>query len=47
LLVALPVMIVKIKDSVPIEEDLKFTDETVEDVIGYTGIYDTPELKHA
>lgn len=35
LVVALPVMIWKIKDTVPIEEDLKFTDETIEDVIGH------------
>lgn len=35
LFVALPVMIWKIKDTVPVEEDLKFTDETVEDVFGH------------
>lgn len=35
LVVALPVMILKIRDTVPIEEDLKFTDETIEDVIGH------------
>lgn len=40
LLCALPVMLLKIKDTVPIEEDLKFTDETIEDVIGYTPSYD-------
>ena len=33
LVVALPVMILKIKDTVPVEEDLKFTDETMDDVI--------------
>lgn len=43
LVIALPVMILKIKDTVPIEEDLKFTDETIEDVIGYKLIYDTSE----
>jgi hypothetical protein len=32
---ALPVMILKTKNTVPIEEDLKFTDETIEDVIEY------------
>jgi hypothetical protein len=32
LVVALPVILLKIKDSVPVEEDLKFSDETVEDV---------------
>ncbi|KAE8442901.1 hypothetical protein EG329_002573 [Mollisiaceae sp. DMI_Dod_QoI] len=41
LVVALPVMILKIKDTVPIEEDLKFTDETIEDVIGHKVIYDS------
>lgn len=34
LLVALPVMLVKIKDTVPLEEDLKLSDETVEEVTG-------------
>ena len=34
MVIALPVMILKIKDTVPIEEDIKFTDATVEDVIG-------------
>ena len=32
LLFALPVIWMKIKDTVPVEEDLKFSDETVEDV---------------
>ncbi|KAJ8113588.1 hypothetical protein OPT61_g4314 [Boeremia exigua] len=35
LVVALPVMLLKIKDTVPIEEDLKFTDETIEDVLSH------------
>ena len=43
LVVALPVMISKIKDTVPVEEDLKFTDETIEDVIGYKPIYTSAE----
>ncbi|RAR07245.1 MFS general substrate transporter [Stemphylium lycopersici] len=34
LVVALPVMLLKIKDTVSVEEDLKFTDETIEDVLG-------------
>lgn len=46
LVIALPVMVLKIKDTVPIEEDLKFSDETIEDVIGYKGAYDAPELMH-
>ena len=36
LVIALPVMIVKIKDTVPLEEDLKFSDETFSDVVGRT-----------
>lgn len=32
LVVALPVLLLKIKDSVPVEEDLRFTDGTVDDV---------------
>ena len=33
LVFALPVVLWEIKDTVPVEEDLKFTDETLEDVI--------------
>lgn len=47
LVIALPVMILKIKDTVPIEEDLKFSDETIEDVIGHKLIYDSPEQEKA
>lgn len=43
LVVALPVMILKIKDTVPVEEDLKFTDETIEDVMDHKVIYGSPE----
>lgn len=32
LLIAAPLIWTKIRDTVPIEEDLKFTDETFEDV---------------
>jgi hypothetical protein len=46
LVVALPVMLLKIKDTVPVEEDLTFTDETLEDVVGYKGVNDAHELKH-
>ena len=35
LLIALPVILLKIKDSVSVEEDVKFTDETVEDVYAH------------
>lgn len=37
LVIALPVMVWKIKDTVPLEEDLKFTDGGVEDVLGRYG----------
>ncbi|KAL8991805.1 MAG: hypothetical protein Q9169_007636 [Polycauliona sp. 2 TL-2023] len=47
LVIALPVMILKIRDTVPVEEDLKFTDETIEDVIGYRTTSDFPEEKMA
>jgi hypothetical protein len=33
LLFALPVILLKIKDTVPVEEDLKFSDETIADVV--------------
>ncbi|KAF1934971.1 MFS general substrate transporter [Clathrospora elynae] len=39
LVIALPVMLLKIKDTVPIEEDLLFTDETIEDIIGHKVSY--------
>jgi hypothetical protein len=45
LVIALPVMLWKIKDTVPVEEDLKFTDDdTIEDVIGH-GIIHKPLTK--
>jgi len=34
MIIALPVMIWKIKDTVPIEEDIKFTDATIDEVMG-------------
>lgn len=40
LLIALPVMLLKIKDTVPPEEDLKFTDEVIEDVMGPRNSYE-------
>lgn len=43
LIVALPVMILRIKDIVPVEEDLKFTDETSKEVVGYRVMFDSPE----
>jgi len=44
LVVALPVMIMKIRDTVPIEEDLKFTDETIDDVVATKPV--EPEGEH-
>lgn len=44
LVIALPVILRKIKDTVPVEEDLKFTDESIEDVIGHNVIYDREGL---
>jgi len=35
LLLAAPVMLLKIKDTIPVEEDVKFTDETVDEVVGH------------
>lgn len=43
LFIALPVILWKIKDTVPVEEDLKFSDETIEDVIGYRIVQDRHE----
>jgi len=37
LLLALPVILMRVRDHVDIEEDVKFADETVEDVIGHGG----------
>lgn len=33
LVIAAPVMLIKIKDTIPLSEDLKFSDETVADVV--------------
>jgi hypothetical protein len=40
LVVALPVMVLKIRDTVPAEEDLKFTDEVLEEFVGFGANYD-------
>lgn len=34
LIIAAPIILLRIQDTIPIEEDLKFSDETVADVIG-------------
>jgi hypothetical protein len=47
LVIALPVMLLKIKNTVPIEEDLKFSDETIEDVIAQRVGYDSFEQEKA
>lgn len=38
LLIAAPVMFIKIQDTVPVEDDIKFSDETVLEVIGVKGV---------
>ena len=38
LVIAAPVMLMKIKDTVPVEEDVKFSDETVDEVTGHKTI---------
>jgi len=43
LFVALPVMLLKIKDTVPIEEDLQFIDETVDEFFQRKAVSVIPE----
>lgn len=38
LVIALPVILMKIKDHVDVEEDLKFSDETLDDVVAHDKI---------
>lgn len=33
LLIALPLILMKVRDTVPLEEDIKFSDETIEEVM--------------
>lgn len=40
LVVALPVIFMRIRDTVPIEDDLKGTDETLEDILPPSTIHD-------
>lgn len=47
LVIALLVMILEIKDTVPLEEDLKFSDKTIGDAIGHKVTYDSPEQEKA
>lgn len=47
LVLALPVLLFKIRNTVPIEEDLKFSDETIEDVIARRVGYDSVEMQKA
>lgn len=46
LFVAAPVMLWKIKDTVSLEEDLKFSDETIEDVIPQYQMRTVGQLQH-
>lgn len=41
LILAAPVILLKVRDSVPLEEDLRFSDETIEDVMPTH----TPEIR--
>ncbi len=43
LVIALPAMILETKDTVPVEGDLKFTVEAIEDVIGHKDLYEFPQ----
>lgn len=45
LIIALPVILIRIKDTVPIEEDLKHSDETIEDVLGPERVVESPEVE--
>lgn len=42
LVIAAPVMLIRIKDTIPIEDDINFSDETVEDVIGHKKVENVP-----
>lgn len=46
LLFALPVILKKVKDHVPIEEDLKFSDETLQDVAPTSVLEHLPAVGH-
>ena len=46
LFIAAPVMLWKIKDTVSLEEDLKFSDETIEDVIPQYQVQGVGQLQH-
>ncbi|KAL9118349.1 MAG: hypothetical protein Q9187_005108 [Circinaria calcarea] len=38
LIIAVPVILWKVRDTVPLEDDLVFSDETIEDVVGASGV---------
>lgn len=46
LFIAAPVMLWKIKDTVSLEEDLKFSDETLEDVVPQYQMRDVGQMRH-
>lgn len=46
LVIALPVMLLKIKDTTALEDDLRFSDETYEDVIGRKAIVVEGEVEN-
>lgn len=43
LLIAAPVIFTKVQDTVALEDDLAFSDETVEEVVGLSGEAEVPE----
>lgn len=45
LVIALPVMLMTIKDTVPIDEDLKLSDETRDEVLGKKSVDEGEEAK--
>jgi hypothetical protein len=46
LVFAAPVIWLKIKDTVPVEEDLKFSDETIQDILPPGAISERKETVH-
>lgn len=44
LLIALPLIMLKVRDTVPLEDDVKFSDETIEEVMPTVG-HETHEPK--
>lgn len=45
LVIALPLILMKVRDTIPLEEDLKFSDETIEEVMPTEGLPETHDEK--